>query len=214
MLTKNAEIESEDWVGCDDEIEETCKLTRLSFETLSEKSKEQCRNWRSSQKPVDRNNWHVYFILQAYLVSTRSLDAQTQCGCVLVKDKAVIGTGYNSFIRNIKDNVLPNLRPDKYPFMIHSEHNAVLNCARHGISCEGAFAYVTGPPCCSCLQYMYQAGIKAVYFANNNKANMNMNSEYDIQFEILSHLIHKGMEIFCLDIDRKTLEKINKIKSC
>src|SRR5690606_4098459 len=109
---------------------------------------------------------------------------------------------------------LPNLRPDKYPFMIHSEHNAILNCAKNGISTDGATAYITGPPCCDCLQYMYQSGIKAIYFANANHANMTQNKEYEIRFEILSYLMHKGLDIFCLDLDKETLEKISKIKSC
>ena len=190
------------------------ELTRLNYESLSEDAQKQCEQWRDKQVKIDRNNWHIHFILQAYLVSTRSLDAQTQCGCVLTKDKTIIGTGYNSFIRGIRDNILPNLRPDKYPFMIHSEHNAILNCAKNGNSTNGATAYITGPPCCDCLQFMYQAGIKSIYYANNNIANMTANKEYEIRFEILSYLIHKGLEIFCLDLDKNTLDKINKIKGC
>ncbi len=180
---------------------------------LSDNAKEQLSKWENSRVKVSRNSWDIDFILQAYLVSNRSLDAQTKCGCVLVRDKTIIGTGYNSFIRNIDDSVLPNLRPDKYPFMIHSEHNAILNCAKNGISCDGAKAYVTGPPCCSCLQYMYQAGIVEICFLSTNKAEMTKNSEYDTQFEILSSLM-KNVKIVCLEADEETLEKIKKIRSC
>ncbi len=184
-----------------------------STEELSENAKTQIFQWANSRTKVSRNSWDIDFILQAYLVSNRSLDAQTKCGCVLVRDKTIIGTGYNSFIRNIDDDVLPNLRPDKYPFMIHSEHNAILNCAKNGISCNGAKAYITGPPCCSCLQYMYQAGISEIYFLNANKAEMTKNLEYDTQFEILSHLM-KNVKVVCIEPDEETLEKIKKIKSC
>lgn len=184
-----------------------------STEELSENAKTQIFQWANSKVKVNRNSWDIDFILQAYLVSNRSLDAQTKCGCVLVRDKTIIGTGYNSFIRNIDDDVLPNLRPEKYPFMIHSEHNAILNCAKNGISCNGAKAYITGPPCCSCLQYMYQAGISEIYFLNANKAEMTKNLEYDTQFEILSHLM-KNVKVVCIEPDEETLEKIKKIKSC
>jgi len=184
-----------------------------STEELSENAKTQIFQWANSRTKVSRNSWDIDFILQAYLVSNRSLDAQTKCGCILVRDKTIIGTGYNSFIRNIDDDVLPNLRPDKYPFMIHSEHNAILNCAKNGISCNGAKAYITGPPCCSCLQYMYQAGISEIYFLNANKAEMTKNLEYDTQFEILSHLM-KNVKVVCIEPDEETLEKIKKIKSC
>lgn len=190
-----------------------CVLTELSFDDLSDEAKSKLAGWKKSQQKIERNNWHLYFILQSYLISTRSLDAQTRCGCVLVKDKSIIGTGYNSFIRNVNDHKLPNLRPDKYPFMIHSEHNAILNCAKNGISCDGAKAYITGPPCCACLQYMYQAGINEIYFANYNHANMCAGTEHDTQFEILVHLMQK-VRIFCLDLDKDTIEKIEKIKSC
>jgi dCMP deaminase len=187
-------------------------LTELCFDLLSDTAKSQLDSWKSNKEPVTRNSWHLYFILQAYLVSTRSLDAQTKCGCVLVKDNAIVGSGYNSFVRNINDHRLPNLRPDKYPFMIHAEHNAILNCARHGISCNATKAYITGPPCCNCLQYMYQAGVAEIYYANYNKANMTMNHEYDTQFEILVNLMQK-IRIFCLDLDPSTIEKIETIKS-
>ncbi len=196
-----------------EEVSKGYVLTEQSFDSLSDPAKEQLLEWRSQHQKVERNNWHLYFILQCYLVSTRSLDAQTRCGCVLVKNNTVIGTGYNSFVGNIDDHKLPNLRPAKYPFMIHSEHNAVLSCAKNGVSCEGATAYITGPPCCGCLQYMYQAGIRAIYFANYNHANMCSNIEHDTQFEILANLM-PNMRIFCLDLDKTTIEKIEKIKSC
>ncbi len=164
-------------------------LKLLSFDSLSHEANLTIASYQSYQAAVERNDWHTHFILEAYLASTRSLDSQTRCGCVIVRDKTVISTGYNSFVRNIKDDVLPNVRPAKYPFMIHSEHNAILTCAKNGISTDGTSAYVTGPPCCNCLQYLYQAGIKEIYFPNNNKAEMTKNSDYDTQFEILAHLM-------------------------
>ncbi len=189
------------------------EISRLSFESLSDAAKEQLGEWRTQKQPVSRNDWHIHYILEAYLVSTRSLDAQTQCGCVLVRNNRIIGSGYNSFVGNIKDNVLPNLRPGKYDFMIHSEHNAVLNCAKHGISCDDATAYVTGQPCFNCLQFMYQAGIRSIYFANRNMAVMSNNVVAQVKFEILAHLM-PSMSIFCLDLAAETEEKIQKIQSC
>jgi len=189
------------------------EITRLSFEGLSDAAKAQLEEWRTQRELVLRNDWHLHYILEAYLVSTRSMDSQTQCGCVLVRNKRIIGSGYNSFVGDIKDNVLPNLRPGKYPFMIHSEHNAVLNCAKHGISCEGATAYVTGQPCFNCLQFMYQAGIKNIYYANRNLAVMSNNEEAQVKFEILAHLM-PSMQIFALDLGPEAEEKVKKIQSC
>lgn len=115
----------------------------------------------------NRLSWDEFFLLQALLVSLRSHDPQTQCGCVLVSNNnTILSTGYNGFIRYFDDKVLPNLRPYKYDFMIHAEHNAILNCAMNGISTNNAKAYITGMPCNNCLQYMWQAGIKKIIFSD------------------------------------------------
>lgn len=101
-----------------------------------------------------------YFLLLAFLTSKRSHDAQTQHGCILVRDGIVVSTGYNGFIRGARDEELPNLRPAKYKFIIHSEANAMLNAARLGIALDGATAYITGQPCPECAKKMIQTGIK------------------------------------------------------
>ena len=111
-------------------------------------------------------DWDNMFFSEAVLWSRRSHDVQTQCGCVLVKNKTVIATGYNGFIRSIDDLALPNTRPEKYPFMIHAEANAIYNAAREGQSTMGAKAYITAPPCVSCLQMLWQTGIHEIYFSD------------------------------------------------
>ena len=124
------------------------------------------------RKERKRTPWDHIFLREAILWSERSHDAETQCGCVLVRDKRVISTGYNGFISNIVDDCLPNLRNFKYDFMIHAEHNAILNCARHGTSTYGSIAYITGPPCNWCLQYMWQAGIVSIVYTNYSQPKM------------------------------------------
>ena len=114
------------------------------------------KEWKDSRIEVGRMPWEEYFILQAYFVSNRSLDSRTRCGAIITSpEKDVISTGYNGFIRNIKDDVLPNSGPAKYDFMIHAEHNAILACARHGKSCKGSYIYVSGLPYINCLQFIY-----------------------------------------------------------
>lgn len=175
--------------------------------------------WKEYREPVDRLSWDEYFILQAYLVSTRSLDAQTQCGCVLVKNKAIIGAGYNSHIHGIEEDVLPNIRKDnaKYPFMIHSEHNAILNCVSEGISTKYSTAYITGVPCNNCFQYMYRAGIsRIVYPKNLNIAVMTVNDTETFNRQALRTLIKLGknpIQIDELELSSNMIEKINQITS-
>lgn len=108
-----------------------------------------------------RPSWQDYLLGLAVCVSKRSPDSQTQHGAVLVsQDHRILATGYNGFPRGLKDDsVLPTTRPEKYPWMIHSEVNAM---ASANGPLDGATAYVTGPPCFNCLLLMWQNGIKTV----------------------------------------------------
>ena len=117
-------------------------------------------------------DWDCIFMQEATLWSRRSHDSQTQCGCVLVKDKTVISTGYNGFIRDIDDSSLPSTRPNKYPFMIHAEANAIYNSVRIGRSTLDSKAYITAPPCINCLQMLYQCGIKEIIFSGISSPKM------------------------------------------
>lgn len=181
---------------------------------LVRKIHDKIMGWDKYKKEANVISWDEYFLLQAYLVSLRSIDAQTQCGCVLVNEfNTILSTGYNGFIGGINDQVLPNLRPEKYPYMIHSEHNAVLNCAKNGISTLNATAYITGPPCSNCFQVMHQAGIKRiVYIKNHNIAKMIENEEEQIRSEIL-RMLSDIKDDSIENPSYKLLEKISQIKS-
>lgn len=117
---------------------------------------------------MQRPNWDNYFLSIAFIVSARSRDEETKHGTVIVdKNNLILGTGYNSFIKGVDDASLPSLRPNKYPFMIHSELNAVLNCKvlpREVLG--GGKAYVTGKCCNHCLQSLIQAGVNEIYMAD------------------------------------------------
>jgi dCMP deaminase len=47
----------------------------------------------------------------------------------------------------------------------HAEQNAVAQAARHGISLEGATAYVTIQPCSMCAKSLINAGVKEIHYA-------------------------------------------------
>jgi len=105
---------------------------------------------------IDRD---TYFLLIADIISSRSHDAQTQHGAVLVRDDRIISTGYNGFPPGAPDDIIPNTRPHKYNFINHAEANAVYAAAKLGISLEGSKLYVTGPPCHNCTKILVTLGI-------------------------------------------------------
>ena len=112
--------------------------------------------------------WDEYFIDMAFFVATRSIDQSTKCGCVIVSSNhGVLSTGYNSPPRDCIDDMIPMTRPEKYPYMVHSEENAILNAARHGICLDGSTFYVTGTPCSRCLRMIINVGAKNVIHGPN-----------------------------------------------
>lgn len=118
-----------------------------------------------------------YFLTMCRLVAKRSHDSQTQCGCVLVKNDVILSTGVNGFVSGSPDELLPNLRPAKYPFVVHSEANAVINAAKNGIAISGATAYVTGPCCPECTKILAQAGVRDWVIGHNNHSTADKEKE-------------------------------------
>lgn len=49
---------------------------------------------------------------------------------------------------------------------VHAEQNAIINCARNGISTLGSTLYVTMTPCAVCARMIIQAGITKVIARN------------------------------------------------
>lgn len=129
--------------------EETIKLCRKIFFTDLEDR---------------RPDWPEYFINMAYLVSTRSRDLSTKCGCVIVDaNYRVISTGYNGACQGVDDNLIPQTRPEKYSYVIHAEMNAILFAK---IDLTNCYAFITGFPCENCCKTLLQAGICKIYYGN------------------------------------------------
>jgi dCMP deaminase len=103
---------------------------------------------------------------QALAVAELSPDEETKVGALLINIKtgAVLGSGYNGFVRKANDGALPKKRPEKYPYMVHAEANAIYNSARHGIRTEDCFVFCTLSPCIGCCRALYQSGIDHVVF--------------------------------------------------
>lgn len=115
-----------------------------------------------------RPGWDRYFIEIAKVVATRSTCERKQVGCVLVKDRRILSTGYGGSIRGQPH--CTDVGCDKGPDggcqrTVHSEMNAIAQAASNGVSTEGATAYVTLSPCSWCFKSLVNAGIKRIVFA-------------------------------------------------
>ena len=113
---------------------------------------------------IKRPDWDEYFLKVAMLVSERATCPRMHCGCVLVKDKRILSTGYNGSIpgdEHCEDDGCM-IVDNHCVRTIHAEMNAILQCSIHGVSTQGATAYVTNMPCTNCAKSLIAAGVKEI----------------------------------------------------
>jgi len=109
------------------------------------------------------SEWDYRFLKIANEVKLWSKDPSTKCGCVLVRDRRILSSGYNGLPANLSDSFdRYNNRDYKLAVVIHAEKNAIFNAAKNGATTEGATAYVTWPPCGQCASALIQAGVVKV----------------------------------------------------
>ena len=126
-------------------------------------------------KRQDYITWDEYFMGVSHLSGMRSKDPNTQVGaCIVSEDNKILSMGYNGFPKGCSDDDFPWEREGeeletKYPFVTHSELNAILNY--RGGSLEGAKIYVSLFPCNECAKAIIQAGIKTIVYDSDKYAN-------------------------------------------
>jgi dCMP deaminase len=52
---------------------------------------------------------------------------------------------------------------------VHAEQNAVIDCAKRGVSCNGCTAYITHYPCIICCRMLLAAGIQTIKYIHDYK---------------------------------------------
>ena len=110
----------------------------------------------------DRITWEKYFSELAWLVSKRSPCHRLHVGCVLVKDNHIISTGYNGFLPGAAHESI--VVDGHEQATVHAEQNCIADCAKRGVSTEGAVAWITHFPCIGCFKSLVAAGVKEIYY--------------------------------------------------
>ena len=121
-------------------------------------------------KREDYITWDEYFMGIAILSSERSKDPSTRVGaCIVNSDNRILSMGYNGAPNGFSDDVMPwNRTGDnldtKYPYVCHSELNAILNSPTPVRGCR---CYVTLFQCNECAKAIIQSGIKEVIYLSD-----------------------------------------------
>jgi len=127
--------------------------------------------------PHEKPSWDAYFMAMAVLAASRATCERGQVGCVLVRDKRLLATGYNGPVGGNPDC----LGQDKCrktadggcAETAHAEQNAVAYAARYGVDLTGCTAYLSGySPCLMCAKLLIQCGCERVVFNKTYRDTM------------------------------------------
>jgi dCMP deaminase len=125
-------------------------------------------------KKTKRLSWDEYFMKIAELVAQRSTCLRRQVGCVIVRDKRILATGYNGAPSGLRHcGEVPCLRNKlKIPSGerqelcrgLHAEQNTIIQAALMGVSLKDSVLYCTHQPCILCAKMLINAGIKKIIY--------------------------------------------------
>lgn len=131
------------------------------------------KNKISEIKKYVRPSWDQYFMEVMESVSKRATCDRGKSGCVIVKDKQILVTGYvgspiglphcdevgHQFKKMINED---GKISEHCVRTIHAEQNAICQAAKLGISIQGATVYCRMTPCKTCAMLLINCGIKNI----------------------------------------------------
>ena len=128
---------------------------------------------KKPRQAYKRPTWDEYFLQIMDMVGTRATCDRGRSGCVIVRDKRIVTTGYvgspigmphcDEVGHEMHDVVHEDGTVSKHCVRtIHAEQNAIAQAARIGISLDGATIYARMTPCYTCAKMLVNAGIKRV----------------------------------------------------
>ncbi len=168
-----------------------------------------CFGWQAvnntmPEEKYHRPSWDQYFMEITKMVGSRGTCDRGRSGCVIVKDKRIITTGYVGSPIGLKhcDEVGHEMHTVTHPDSkqtrhcirtAHAEQNAICQAARFGISLDGATIYAKMTPCYACAKMIINAGIKRVVCELDYHASARSKeifAEAGIQFNLLFQQIN------------------------
>ena len=116
---------------------------------------------------MNRISWYEYFSKIVMTTSERSPCERLQVGCLLVNENRIVSQGYNGFLPGCPHESI--VRDNHEQATLHAEQNALMDCAKRGVSCNGCTAYITHYPCIICTRLLLAGGVKKIKYVNDYK---------------------------------------------
>ena len=109
------------------------------------------------------------YLEMARVWSQLSYCVRKKVGAIIVKNGMIISDGFNGTPSKCKENVCEDDNNETHWYVLHAEANAILKCAKHGQSSNGAIFYQTHSPCKECSKLILQSGIRRVVYSEDYK---------------------------------------------
>ena len=120
-----------------------------------------------------RPSWDEYFLKLADTVASRATCDRGRSGCVIVKDRQILVTGYVGSPRGLAhcDDVGHLMKKTVHEDgnitqhcvrTVHAEQNAITQAARRGIALDKSTLYCRMTPCRTCAMLIINCGIERV----------------------------------------------------
>ncbi len=163
---------------------------------------------------MSRPSKDEYYMILAKVAAIRSTCLSRKVGCVIVKDDSPVSFGFNGPARKMehcedaggcKRRAMPDYQSGKYLEICpasHGEQNAVAFAARHGVSLDGATAYVNTFPCKDCMNSLINAGIQRIVYDAEYDASLSSEIAKKVGIKIEKYEGKNGKEL---------LEEISKV---
>ena len=122
---------------------------------------------------MNRPDWDRYFLDLCEAVSKRATCNRGKAGCVIVKDKRIMTTGYVGAPAGLPhcDEVGHDMRKifddsgnvsQHCVRTLHAEQNAIIQAAKFGVSLDGTTLFSKMTPCRRCAMMIINSGIQRV----------------------------------------------------
>ena len=161
-----------------------------------------------SENEHKRPSWDEYFLGIMEKVGTRSTCDRARKyggGCVIVKDKQILVTGYvgsppgvdhcDDVGHEFKKTVHEDGHVSEHCVRTtHAEQNAICQAAKKGVVIEGATLYCMFTPCYTCAKMLVTVGIKRVVVTQDYHAGEDSKRIFEksgLQLDILNKEIAK-----------------------
>ena len=123
------------------------------------------------------DKWDARFMEMAWVISkwASCFQPNRRIGCVIVKNKRIVTTGYNGAPAGIRTCVergeclrkkigVESGTRAELCYAVHAEQNAIIQAAKLGVNIDGSTLYCTHQPCILCAKMIVNAGIVRVVY--------------------------------------------------